>query len=332
MASKKQRAASRWIRGAISVALILLVFISLDTDELLRYLKSVSVAVVLVLVAIDLALRVLSAYRWHVLFRSTHPTSSLAELTRITFTASFLGQALPGVIGVEALRIYSLSKSSGDFPGTFASVVADRVFGLLSLGVVIILGMLIGPPELQALMMVPVLISMAALTLVILAVALPAPRHLLESMFPKAFIVRIRDWIDRVYHCFDAYRSRPWLLAWSLMLSVLFQLGRVVLFYVAALMIGKNPEFIYFVAIVPVVMFASLMPISIGGLGVREAGLVLLFAQFKVMASAPAFTVALLVFVSGLLSTLPGGWFYARQRRQLDEAIKQSGASGDPAQ
>jgi uncharacterized membrane protein YbhN (UPF0104 family) len=116
------------------------------------------------------------------------------------------------------------------------------------------------------------------------------------------------------------------------MLSVLFQLGRVVLFYVAALMIGKNPEFIYFVAIVPVVMFASLMPISIGGLGVREAGLVLLFAQFKVMASAPAFTVALLVFVSGLLSTLPGGWFYARQRRQLDEAIKQSGASGDPAQ
>jgi uncharacterized membrane protein YbhN (UPF0104 family) len=192
--------------------------------------------------------------------------------------------------------------------------------------------MLIGPAELQALMLVPVLATMGGLAAVIVAMSLPASRRVLESAFPKAFILRIRDWIDKIYHCFDAYKARPLLMIWSLVLSVIFQFGRVVLFYVAAVMIGETPEFIYFVAIVPVVMFASLMPISISGLGVREAGLVLLFTQFKVMASAPAFTVALLVFVSGLLSTLPGGWFYARQRRQIDDDIKHSAESGGPVQ
>jgi hypothetical protein len=98
----------------------------------------------------------------------------------------------------------------------------------------------------------------------------------------------------------------------------------VALFFVAALMIGESPAFIYFVVFVPIVMFAALLPISIGGLGVREASLVVLFTRFDVMDSAPTFTVAILVFISGLLSTLPGGWFYARQRKRLDAAIERA--------
>ncbi|HNP35105.1 MAG TPA: lysylphosphatidylglycerol synthase transmembrane domain-containing protein [Woeseiaceae bacterium] len=327
----KRRSLGRWVRAIISIALIVLVFVNLDTDELGRYLKNVSFAAILALVAIDLALRILSAFRWQVLYRSTNPSSAFAEIVRITFVSSFLGQAMPGVIGVEALRIYSLAKSKTDFPGAFASVIADRMFGLMSLGLVILLGMLIGPGELRELMLIPVLLTLALLAAIIVAVAWPVSRHFLESAFPSAFILKIRTWIDKVYHCFDAYRARPRLIVWSLVLSVLFQLGRVALFYAAALLIGESPDFVYFLAIVPVVMFASLMPISISGLGVREASLVLLFTQFHVMGSAPSFTVALLVFVSGLLSTLPGGWFYARQRQQVDELIKHSNESSGAA-
>jgi uncharacterized protein (TIRG00374 family) len=315
--NSKSRLASTLVRGGISIALILLVVWNLETESLRQALLNVSLLTLLALTSIDLFLRIVSALRWHVLFRSTNSLSSLAETTRITFVASFLGQMLPGVIGVEALRVYGLAKSSDDSAGAFASVVADRVFGLVSLVLVIFAGILVGPAEIHALILEPVLIVMTILVAGILLVMIPYFRRLLEKCLPTALLEKIKHWVDQVYACFDYYKSQPGLLIYSLALAVMFQLLRVALFYVAAVLIGESPEFIYFVICVPIVMFAALLPISISGLGVREAGLVFLFTRFDVMNSAPAFTIGILVFVSGLLSTLPGGWFYMRNRERL---------------
>jgi glycosyltransferase 2 family protein len=318
------RIAGPLIRGAVSIALILLIVLNLDTSEFGAALAAVSIATLVALTAIDLLLRILSAYRWHVLFNSTNASASLLETIKITFVASFLGQALPGVIGVEALRVYGLARSSDDAAGAFASVVADRVFGLLSLVLVIFAGLIIGPHALESFVLVPVLIAFAILVVAVLLLMIPGTRKLYERSLPSAWLDKVKHWVDQVYDCFDRYKERPGLLAYSLVLALSFQVLRVFLFFAAALMIGESPSFIYFVVFVPIVMFASLLPVSIGGLGVREAGLVVLFSRFDVMDSAPTFTIAILVFVSGLLSTLPGGWIYARQRKQLHAVMEKA--------
>jgi len=320
----KSRFASPLIRGAFSIGLIVLIVMNLDTSELGETLAAVSIATLIGLTAIDLFLRILSAYRWHVLFRCTNSSAAFSETARITFVASFLGQALPGVIGVEALRVYGLARSSADAAGAFASVVADRVFGLLSLVLLMFAGLIIGPHELQSLVLVPALTAFAILVIAVLLLMIPVTRHLFEQSLPSALLNKVKHWIDQVYDCFDHYKARPGLLAYSLVLALSFQILRVCLFFAAALMIGESPSFIYFVVLVPIVMFAALLPISISGLGVREAGLVVLFSRFDVMDSAPAFTIAILVFVSGFLSTLPGGWIYARQRKRLDAVMKRA--------
>lgn len=315
---------SPWFRAAVSIGLIVAVCFTLDMGEFRDDLARVSVTTVLVLVAIDLVLRLMSAHRWFVLYRVTNPAASLAEMTRITFVSSFLGQALPGVVGVEALRVYSLARSASDWPGALSSVVVDRAFGLISLALVVIVGAWLGPPALSKIILVPVLVALGILLLVGMSAFVPAARRLVESIFPAALIDKLRSWIDNFYTCIDSFATRPGVLAYALALSILFQFGRVLLFYAAALLLGERPEFVYFIAFVPVVMFASLMPISISGLGVREVGLVILFSQFDVMSKADSFTIALLAFVSGLLSTLPGGWFYIRRRRSIDEAISRA--------
>ena len=92
------------------------------------------------------------------------------------------------------------------------------------------------------------------------------------------------------------------------------------MFFVGALMMGESPSFVLFLTLVPIVMFVTLLPISIAGLGVREASLVALFSQFGVMDAAQAFVLSMLVFLSGLLSILPGGWIYISQRQQFGPA------------
>jgi uncharacterized protein (TIRG00374 family) len=294
----------------------------IDTSDLKSSVAEVSIVTVALLTILDLLLRILSAYRWHILFSSTNTSSSLMQIARISFVSSFLGQALPGAIGIEALRIYGLAKATDDSAGAFASVIADRVFGLTSLVLVVLVGLAIGPIALGTLILKPVVAVLIIMIIGVLAILIPKVRQRLERIAPEKFISRIREWVDKVYACFDYYGRQPGLIIYSFALAILFQVLRVTLFFAAALLIGQSPDFIYFVAIVPIVMFASLLPISISGLGVREAGLVLLFTQFGVMESAPAFTVAILVFLTGLLSTLPGAWFYARRRTQYAEVIE----------
>ena len=165
--------------------------------------------------------------------------------------------------------------------------------------------------------LMPATISLAVLVLVVFLLMRPLSRHWFLKAIPARFLEKIRHWIADVFACLDRYKTRPGVLLYSFALSILFQLLRVVLFYSAALMLGETPSFMFFLALVPIVMFAALLPISIGGIGVREASLVGLFSHFNVMDNVQTFTIALLVFVSGIVSILPGGWFYIGQRKQI---------------
>jgi len=312
-----RRLASTVIRGAISILLIGFVVWNLDMSELASTLSTVSVTTLVVLVSIDLFLRFLSAYRWNVLFAALQNSTSMIVIIKISFIASFLGQVLPGTIGVEALRVYGLAKSSNNGPAAFASVVADRMFGLLSLVFVIYIGLLVGPQELQAMILMPATVALAILILFLFLLMYPLPRQWIFAAIPARFLEKLQHRIADVFACLDSYKTKPGVLLYSFVLSILFQLIRVLLFFAAALLIGEAPSFVYFVALVPIVMFAALLPISIGGLGVREASLVVLFSHFNLMDGTQTFTVAILVFVSGIISILPGGWFYMGQRKQL---------------
>lgn len=306
-------------RGAISVALIVLVVANIDLAEVSSALSMVSILSFMILVVIDLLLRLLSAYRWYVLFAGLHESASLLVTTRISLIASFLGQGLPGVIGVEALRVYGLAQSSNDAAAAFASVVIDRVFGLISLVLVIFAGLMIGPQELQQMVLIPATVSMTVIMAIVVLLMTPQSRRWSLNVMPAQLREKVQYRIMKVFSCLDRYKTQPGILFYSLALSVLFQLLRVVLFFAAAMILGESPNFVFFLALVPIVMFVALLPVSISGLGVREASLLVLFNQFDVMDSSQTFAVAILVFVSGLISVLPGGWYYISQRKQLRE-------------
>lgn len=316
---KVRELTSRVVRGAISIALLAIVLFSIDSVDLSAALSEVTMATLIVLFAIDVLLRLLSAYRWHVLFLGLNEAASLEETTRVSLVASFLGQAMPGTLGVEALRIYGLGKLVNDVPAAIASVVADRVFGVLSLVLVVLVGLLVGHADLRQLVLVPVLISLLAVMAIVLFLINPRYRDWLRRRMPEFVFNYIPRAIPQVFRYLDKYKTKSQVLSYSLVLSCVFQVLRVLLFFVGALMMGESPSFVLFLTLVPIVMFVALLPISIAGLGVREASLVALFNQFGVMDAAQAFVLSMLVFVSGILSILPGGWIYISHRQEFGQ-------------
>ena len=64
---------------------------------------------------------------------------------------------------------------------------------------------------------------------------------------------------------------------------------------------------------VPLISLAGMLPISVNGLGIREALYLLLFGRIGVPADA-AVSMAFLYFAVTLVASLPGGVVYALQR------------------
>jgi uncharacterized membrane protein YbhN (UPF0104 family) len=75
---------------------------------------------------------------------------------------------------------------------------------------------------------------------------------------------------------------------------------------------GIPIDFIYFVLFLPLVTLVSLVPISIGGLGIREAVMVALFAAVGV-SKADVLSVSLTVHIINTLLSLWGGFLLLRR-------------------
>lgn len=255
--------------------------------------------------------RLFAAYRWLVLVRLAEREIGYWPVLRVTLTANFVGSFLPGGVGIELLRIHGLARHTSDLPLALSSVLVERVLGLLALLVLIALGLLAAPlavpPAVEAL----VALGFAGLLVTILALMHPWPRRLARLVLGRPALASVRVRLLGLERRIDSYLRRPSTMLWSFLLAVAFQLLRVTTVVVGAAAFAIEVDPLLFVVIVPVTILVALMPISLGGLGPREATFVGLLGLAGV-APAAALVLVLTREAFNLASALPGAVLYAR--------------------
>jgi len=87
------------------------------------------------------------------------------------------------------------------------------------------------------------------------------------------------------------------------------QLAMPLSFYLISLSLGTRINPIYFFILVPIISAISALPISVAGLGLREASSMYFFTNVG-MSGEVALTVALLAFFMFFLIGLAGGIIY----------------------
>jgi glycosyltransferase 2 family protein len=92
-------------------------------------------------------------------------------------------------------------------------------------------------------------------------------------------------------------------------LSLVLQAAQVIQIWLVGLALEVPMPAVYYWILVPVVSLLTLAPVSINGIGVREASTVLLLAPVGV-ASGTALTLVFLWFAAFTLANLPGLGFY----------------------
>jgi uncharacterized protein (TIRG00374 family) len=308
MAEHPKYIGPRLLRIAVSVLLLVYVLREVDLPAALQLLKNSNVQMFVLMVAVYVGSKVLSAYRLQVLVRYGQPDVALWPMIEITFLSNFLAIFLPGG-GGEVVRIAALKRHGLRLAQSFSSVVLDRLLGFGALGMMLLavapFASDIGfPTGVQ-----PAIIGLSLILLIAFVGMHPAFHRFLQRFSPGGS--RRAKAVSALMEIVDQYRANPGALVWAVTLALLMQLVRVVFFYLGVLTLDVPVSFLSMFILVPAFVLLTSLPVSIGGVGVREALFLAFFTALSVQKDA-AVALALLLYFANFLASLPGAWVLLR--------------------
>lgn len=247
------------------------------------------------------------AGKWFPLLRVQLPDAKFGRAVRAYFAAGFAGLILPSSMGGDALRSIGLGRGRGSVVEVGASIVLERLLGLIGSGIVTLVVVWVAW---QASIPMGVLLpwALASVGLSLLLALLPFSarvrqwlRWLLDQFEGKKWV----GFVERFGEAYRMYRGYPRTLLVVGFLSLIEQFAPILVFWVGAhaLHLGLSFESI-FVA-VPLTMFIGRLPISVAGIGVIEGGLVYLLGLFGASASQ-AVSLSVVGRVVEVFTLLPG--------------------------
>jgi uncharacterized protein (TIRG00374 family) len=298
-----------WLRVAVSLALLIVLLSGIGYEDVLAALERAILWPIVLSALMAVFTRLLVAYRWFVLVKKRSSGISFLLLLRLVFISGFLGLFMPGAVGVELVRVYALARLTG-VALALSSVLIERLTALIALAAIVLLGFLIAPVGLPDAVGTSAAIAVGLLAVILVGLFSTRVRALSLAILRGRLLAKVRAHLMAFFHQVDAFRQARGLMAQLAILSVALQIVRVLEGMFLAVAFGINVELAYLFVIIPAGVLVSMLPISLGGLGVREALYVALFGAVGV-APAPAFALSFASFVLGAIVLLPGAALYA---------------------
>ena len=257
----------------------------------------------------------LASIRWLEVCRVLGKPQNFRDVFSHFLAGQFVGNFLPTTVGGDILRVSRLGSQISDHSTAFASVVIERLTGWVVLPLITLLTLVFNP-ELVSTRGGQIALALAVGTLIVLSFTIYLAEH------PR-FGGRLRGEnrvtasLAAVHRGLNAYRRVPREMLRLLTVAVAFQLCLVVavICIAKAIDVGLGPA--VWLAFIPMVFVAQVLPVAIGGIGVREAALVL-FLDSSGVSSGHSVALGLLMYAVPLVASLTGVPSFVFGGRHLD--------------
>ncbi|MBM4762970.1 lysylphosphatidylglycerol synthase transmembrane domain-containing protein [Bacillus sp. B15-48] len=320
------------VKLAVSSILMVWLFTMIDWQEALHVMQEGSPFYLLIaFIAIQITV-ITSIWKWKLLVDSAEKPQvpsdvSIGKLGKLYYIGLFFNNFLPGSVGGDVMRIFYLGKMIRTSSAT-ASVLFERITsGAALVGIVLLSALFLDHTR-------SYLISVVMLILIVSVVFFLFFYWSKKELTSNATTPSGRKWYHLLYKGkkaiksiggkFGNYRNEGWVW-WSkvALLSLLFQVGMAWINDLLFLSFGIEIPFLHLLVIITLISVITMLPISLNGLGVREAGYVLFFQSLGVPGGI-ALSVSLLFFFLVTISSLIGGIFWLAERRKTyHEVIRQ---------
>ena len=260
------------------------------------------------------------ALRWIDLLSALTPGSRprFGVILRIFFVSSFVSNFVPGV-AADMYRAYALARHDVHLAESTASVLMDRVLGVLSMVIVGACALVVAPHVLvERSVVVGLALAFAGCAVAALVVfneraaaGILAAIDILPSRAVHRASASLMDAVRR-------YARHHGELARVLTMSIVVQGLRILQAWALGMALGLTLPLAAYFVFMPIILVIMQIPITVNGFGTTQVA----FERLFVPAGAPApevIAMSFLFLILGLVGTLPGALLYAStpaERRQ----------------
>lgn len=306
--------AAAWFRGLVSIGLLAVVFAAVDVHSALQLLIGTEYTYLATALFFLCVNKLAMAGRWNLLTQVKGMTLSLGESLKISLISNFVGSFLPSGIGSDVYRIYRTARIEGRTGEVAASVIMERVIGMITRSMVAVLGVILILNTHQQTSfgqnLYAVILGFCALSVIAFWISI-------HDRTVK-ILIRFADWWRDYWILKQALKFQKAYVGYkkhygALILAFMLSLVSVVLLsvgnYYAARALSIDVGAIFYFGIISIVNIVNRIPVSVGGLGVTEGAYVVLFSSIGV-STTEALTLALLVRLADCVFAVAGWVLY----------------------
>ena len=264
-----------WVMRVLGTGFFLwLILRRVRFQEIWFHVNQLSWIAYLFLVFIFLSIQFLTSYRWKLLLSMTGIKEPMYNLYMSVLYGQTINQILPSSIGGDSTRIaYLFNRHPQNKSESISSTFMDRFLGFFALLIIVlcVLPFVNFVSSLQKYLFSSIL---GAFLIFVVLIFLEIFDGVIERMINLHFIPKfVHHTLDNYWLVFRKYRSRKYQILFTFLLSLFTQGLTIISHYVTFLFLGIDISLIQLFVVFPVVILITALPISIGGIGVREAAL-----------------------------------------------------------
>jgi uncharacterized protein (TIRG00374 family) len=251
------------------------------------------------------------ASRWWLLLRTQGIHIAIWAAIRLHFLGLFYNNAMPGSVGGDLIRAWYVTKHTDKKFAAVLSIFVDRFIGLVSSLImagfcyfVLLRGVNLGssPKAASGILKWAILAVVVILGLV---AVLPASRKLLVKIYQHLI-----TFAKKLGTAAVLYGRNPLTILAAFGLTFILQSMVITGFWLIGRQIGIEASAKYYFVFFPLTWGLGAIPISVGGAGIVEGGLAVLFVEIAGVAKVPALAIALCQRAVWIVAALPGAWIH----------------------
>jgi uncharacterized membrane protein YbhN (UPF0104 family) len=288
-------------------------------DALVARLGTLAIPPIAAAIALHVIAVIAGVLRWRVLLDARGLGQPFGWLLRSFLIGRFIGAFTPSTTGLDGWRSFDVARRTGDVVGSASVILVEKLIGLVGMAMVCAAVAPFGAIDRLGRGALPLALAIAlGAGFGLWLLATPARTRRLAAAAPRPLRARA----ERFAEALASGGLHAGRLAGAVGLGIVSHLALSAVFAATGLALGVDVDPMLLVAVGNAIVIAVLLPVSIGGVGVREGVAVFLLAGAGAT-DADAVLIALLGYLTGQVPALVGGILLAIDRdarRARDEA------------
>ena len=256
-----------------------------DLEGILINIKNVEFSYLLLASLFTFPILLAKSYSWNYLKKKQGIHYSQKDSFLMYGVGLYIGSVTPGRVGEISKALY-LKKDGHSFGKSMVSLILDRLSDIVFLLIFLFFGSLFVLNSLYQQILISVIVLMLLIFISFIYLKSNITKFLLKKTFyffipekyQKSWKINFQDFINDI----KIYKFKNYLIVFSL--TVFSWIFCYIQIFTVARSVGiTNVPFLYLAVIFTIISFINLIPISILGIGTREAALFFFLSPFLIL-------------------------------------------------